>query len=360
MMAGGAGEEGLSAGCRGSDPVLDPASASIPTWALGLTPTPASTPSFSLASESLQPLQDLTGDGGVRKKQLHPGIGQPVPPSASVAVKYSGYLGNWNKLFCSNGSSKYPRLMKLGKDITLWGLEIGLLSMTKGEAALFVLTPEYAYGQRGCPPSIPPSTTVLFKVEVLDFIDSEECDAFFELTYSPFGLHDLFTRNNQHKNTGMFSLAGEIPHGGGLALEQRDRLPLEKVLKVAATEREFGNYFFYKQCFKIAKDRYKRALSILDHSSSSKAEQNQINASKLLLFLNLSLTYLKLERADQALKYGQLALEMDQGNAKALFRCGQACLYMREYSKSRDFLARAQRIQPFNRDINNELKKLAR
>ncbi|XP_032934025.1 inactive peptidyl-prolyl cis-trans isomerase FKBP6 isoform X3 [Catharus ustulatus] len=258
MMAGGAGEEGLGVGCRDPDP------ASAPTWALAMTPipapTPASTPSLSLASESLQTMQDLTGDGGVLKEQLRPGIGQPVPPSASVAVKYSGYLGNWNKLFCSNGSSKYPRLMKLGKDITLWGLEIGLLSMTKGEAALFVLTPEYAYGQRGCPPSIPPNMTVLFKVEVLDFIDSEECDAFFELTY-----------------------------------EQRDRLPLEKVLKVAATEREFGNYFFYKQCFKIAKDRYKRA-----------------------------------------------------------------CLYLREYSKSRDFLARAQCIQPFNRDINNELKKLAR
>ncbi|NWZ41827.1 FKBP6 isomerase, partial [Brachypodius atriceps] len=238
-------------------------------------------------------------------------------------VKYSGYLENWNKLFCSNGNSKYPRLMKLGKDITLWGLEIGLLSMTKGEAALFILTPEYAYGPRGCPPSIPPNTTVLFKVEVLDFIDSEECDAFFELTY-----------------------------------EQQDRLPLEKVLKVAATEREFGNYFFYKQCFKIAKDRYKRALFILGHRSSSKAEQSQINASKLLLFLNLSLTYLKLDCADRALKYGELALEMDQGNVKALFRCGQACLYMREYSKSRDFLARAQCIQPFNRDINNELKKL--
>ncbi|NWV30945.1 FKBP6 isomerase, partial [Grantiella picta] len=239
-------------------------------------------------------------------------------------VKYSGYLGNWNRLFCSNGNSKCPRLMKLGKDITLWGLEIGLLSMTKGEAALFIISPEYAYGQRGCPPSIPPNTTVLFKVEVLDFIDSEECDACFELTY-----------------------------------EQQGRLPLEKVLKVAATEREFGNYFFYKQRFKLAKDRYKRALSILDRSSSSKTEQNQINSSKLLLFLNLSLTYLKLQCPDRALKYGELALEMDQGNAKALFRCGQACLYMRDYSKALDFLVRAQRILPFNRDINSELKKLA-
>ncbi|XP_031985591.1 inactive peptidyl-prolyl cis-trans isomerase FKBP6 isoform X2 [Corvus kubaryi] len=284
-----AGVEDIVAGWW--DPDLDPAS--TPTWALALTPapapiwalTPASTPSLSVASASLQPLQDLTSDGGVRKEQLRPGTGQPVPPSASVAVKYSGYLGNWNNLFCSNESSKYPRLMKLGKDITLWGLEIGLLSMTKGETALFVLRPEYAYGQRGCPPSIPPNTTVLFKVELLDFIDSEECDAFFELTY---------------------------------------------------------------------------ALSILGRSSSSKAEQSQINASKLLLFLNLSLTYLKMERADRALKYGELALEMDQGNAKALFRCGQACLYLREYRKSHDFLTRAQCIQPFNRDINNELKKLAR
>ncbi|NXG09723.1 FKBP6 isomerase, partial [Sakesphorus luctuosus] len=270
-------------------------------------------------------LQDLTGDGGVRKEQLRPGTGQCVPPAASVAVKYSGYLGNWNNLFCSYGHNKYPRLMKLGKDITLWGLELGLLSMARGEVARFAFAPQYAYGPRGCPPCIPPDTTALFEVELLDFIDSDECDAFFELSS-----------------------------------EQQNMFPLEKVLKVAATEREFGNYFFHKRNFRLAKHRYKRALSILGRSSSSEAEQSQINISKVLLLLNLSLTYLKLERPERALKYGQEALEMDQGNAKALFRCGQACLCMKEYSKSRDFLTRAQHIQPFNPDINNELKKLAR
>lgn len=94
-MAGSAGEEGLGAGCR--DP--DPASAPAPTWALAMTPipapTPASTPSLSLASESLQTMQDLTGDGGVLKEQLRPGIGQPVPPSASVAGRaVSGASGD--------------------------------------------------------------------------------------------------------------------------------------------------------------------------------------------------------------------------------------------------------------------------
>ncbi|NXF12283.1 FKBP6 isomerase, partial [Smithornis capensis] len=239
-------------------------------------------------------------------------------------VKFFGYLGDWNNPFCSYGRGKYPRLMKLGKDITLLGLELGLLSMARGEVARFTFTPEYAYGHQGCPPSIPPDTTVLFEVELLDFIDSEECDLFFELSD-----------------------------------EQQKSYPLEKVLKVAATEREFGNHFFQKRNFRVAKHRYKRALTILGRSSSSEAEQSQINTSKVPLLLNLSLTYLRLECPERALKYGMKALELDQGNAKALFRCGQACLCMKEYQKSRDFLIRAQHIQPFNRDINNELKKLA-
>ncbi|KAM6048977.1 inactive peptidyl-prolyl cis-trans isomerase FKBP6 isoform 8-T9 [Theristicus caerulescens] len=127
-------------------------------------------------------LQDLSGDGGVRKEELRPGSGQAVPPGASVAVKYSGYLEHCDEPFCTNCYSKSPGLMKLGKDITLGGLEIGLLTMKKGEVARFVFTPYYAYGQQGCPPLIPPNATVMFEVEVLDFLDSEECDAFFELT----------------------------------------------------------------------------------------------------------------------------------------------------------------------------------
>ncbi|NXS98600.1 FKBP6 isomerase, partial [Jacana jacana] len=266
--------------------------------------------------------QDVSGDGGVRKEELRPGSGKDVPPAASVAVKYSGYLEHCDKPFCT--SSKSPSLMKLGKDITLLGLEIGLLTMKKGEVARFVFTPDYAYGRQGCPPLIPPNATVMFEVEVLDFLDSGESDAFFELT-----------------------------------AEQQNTLPLQKVLEVADTERVFGNYLYRKQHFESAKGRYKRAFSILSRSPSSEEEQGQIDASKLLVLLNLSLTYLKLERPAQALVYGEKALEIDQRNAKALFRCGQACLCMTEYEKARDFLIRAQHVQPFNHDINNELKKLA-
>ncbi|XP_074779348.1 inactive peptidyl-prolyl cis-trans isomerase FKBP6 [Athene noctua] len=269
--------------------------------------------------------QDLRGDGGVRKKELRSGTGEVVPATASVAVWYSGYLEGLDEPFCTNRNRKFPDLMKLGKDITLQGLIAGLLSMKKGEVARFVFMPDYAYGQRGCPPLIPPNATVMFIVELLDFLDTEESDAFFELT-----------------------------------AEQQDTFPLQKVLRVADTEREFGNYFFRGQHFSLAKDRYKNAISILGRNPSSDAEQCQINAAKLLVLLNLSITYLKLECPDKALAYGEKALEIDQRSAKALFRCGQACFCMTEYTKAWDFLTRAQRIQPFNHSINNELKKLAR
>ncbi|XP_066134196.1 inactive peptidyl-prolyl cis-trans isomerase FKBP6 [Saccopteryx bilineata] len=269
-------------------------------------------------------MMDISGDRGVLKNIIREGVGELVTEDASVLVKYSGYLANMDEPFDSNCSRKTLRLMKLGKDITLWGMELGLLTMRRGELARFLFKPAYAYGTLGCPPLIPPNTTVLFEIELLDFLDSAESDKFC-----------------------------------ALSAEQQDEFPLEKVLKVAATEREFGNYLFRQNRFYGAKDRYKRALVLLRQRSAPPEEQHLVEAAKLLVLLNLSLTFLKLEQPARALHYGEQALVIDQKNAKALFRCGQACLFMTEYEKARDFLVRAQKEQPFNHDINNELKKLA-
>ncbi|CAM4651312.1 unnamed protein product [Lepidochelys olivacea] len=271
-----------------------------------------------------QRMRDITGDRGVLKEVIRAGAGEMVPQDASVLVKYSGYLEYMDKPFDTNWYRRNPRLMKLGEEITLQGMEVGLLTMKKGELARFLFTPSYAYGALGCPPLIPPNATVLFEMELLDFLDSAESDKFFVLT-----------------------------------TEQQDTFPLQKVLKVANTEREFGNYLFRQKRFMDARERYKRASLILCRRPSNGDEQCQIDAAKLLVFLNLSFTYLKLERPVRALTYGEKALEIDERNAKALFRCGQACLSLTEYEKARDFLVRAQKEQPFNHDINNELKKLA-
>lgn len=66
--------------------------------------------------------------------------------------------------------------------MTLAGLELGLLTMQKGEFSRFLFQPQYAYGDMGCPPLIPAAAVVLYEVQVLDFLDSGQVDDFIALS----------------------------------------------------------------------------------------------------------------------------------------------------------------------------------
>uniref|UniRef100_UPI00398F0323 inactive peptidyl-prolyl cis-trans isomerase FKBP6 n=1 Tax=Pristiophorus japonicus TaxID=55135 RepID=UPI00398F0323 len=271
-----------------------------------------------------QRMQDVTGDGGVLKEVLRPGSGSVIPSTASVSVHYSAYSEYINKPFDSNVLRDVPRFMKLGQDITLLGMELAIRTMRKGEFSRFLFKPQYAYGQMGCPPRIPANATVMFELEILHFLDTLESDEYFILSQ-----------------------------------EQQAIYPLEKLLKVASTKREFGNYFFQQQQYEDAKDQYKKALSVFAHRHPADEEQQcKMHSSKLLLFLNLSIVSLKLNAPGRALVYGERALQIESKNPKALFRCGQACLLMLEYDKAKDFLVRAQKLEPFNPDVNRALVKL--
>ncbi|XP_069767851.1 inactive peptidyl-prolyl cis-trans isomerase FKBP6 isoform X3 [Narcine bancroftii] len=200
-------------------------------------------------------MQDVTGDGGVLKEVLRPGLGNVIPSTATVSVHYSAYSEYTDKPFDSNVQRNMPRFLK----------------------------------------------------------------------------------------------AEQINY------------PLDKLLKVANTEREFGNHFFHKKQYEDAKDQYKKALSVFAHHQPVDEDEIQkIHSSKLLLFLNLSLMCLKLNAPSRALVYGEKALQIESKHPKALFRCGQACILLLEYDKAKDFLVKAQKLEPFNPDINCALVKLNR
>ncbi|XP_040194267.1 inactive peptidyl-prolyl cis-trans isomerase FKBP6-like isoform X1 [Rana temporaria] len=288
------------------------------------TPRGRDTDGLSVFEKLALNMQDVSGDRGVLKEVIRAGYGDTVPPDSTIIAKYSGYLEHSDKPFDTNWFRRNPRLMKLGEDITLLGMEVGVLTMQKGELSRFLYSPAYAYGALGCPPLIPPSATVLFEVEMMDFLDTAVSDSFFVL--SP---------NHQ----AIF--------------------PLQKVLEIATTERKFGNYLFKRDRFHDAKDRYKRASSSLSRCGKSEEERRQLEAARLPINLNLALTYLRLERPSSSLEWGEKALAIDNKNVKALFRCGQACLELKEYEKARTFLLGAQRLKPFNSEINGELKRLS-
>ena len=47
-----------------------------------------------------------------------------------------------------------------GRDVNvIWGVDIAVATMYKKEISQFLFSPQYAYGEMGCPPRIPPDAT---------------------------------------------------------------------------------------------------------------------------------------------------------------------------------------------------------
>ncbi|XP_050515594.1 FK506-binding protein 59 [Diabrotica virgifera virgifera] len=108
-------------------------------------------------------------DGGVLKEILQEGTGEELPPQGSkVTVHYTGTLTDGTK-FDSSRDRNDPFQFDLGKGNVIKAWDIGVATMKKGERAMLTCAPQYAYGESGSPPTIPPNSTLKFDVEVLSW-----------------------------------------------------------------------------------------------------------------------------------------------------------------------------------------------
>lgn len=111
---------------------------------------------------------DLAGDGGVTKLTLQAGAGPNPPKGSVVTVHYDGTLASTGDKFDSSRDRGKPFKFTLGAGKVIGGWEVGVASMSVGERATLTCTPQYAYGAKGIPPLIPPDSTLVFDVELLE------------------------------------------------------------------------------------------------------------------------------------------------------------------------------------------------
>ena len=52
-------------------------------------------------------------------------------------------------------------------------MEIAVKSMAKRERAEFLISPDYAFGPKGCPPRIPENAKILVDIEMLSYAAGE-------------------------------------------------------------------------------------------------------------------------------------------------------------------------------------------
>ena len=99
-------------------------------------------------------------------EDLKAGSGATVGPKDTVTVNYIGVSCSTGKIFDSSYSRNQPATFPLNNVIKGW--TDGIPNMKVGGQRLLGIPPDQAYGAQGRPPTIGPSETLWFVVEVLD------------------------------------------------------------------------------------------------------------------------------------------------------------------------------------------------
>ncbi|CAM9629936.1 unnamed protein product, partial [Ascophyllum nodosum] len=67
----------------------------------------------------------------------------------------------------SRRNRRRPLEFVVGSGQVVKGVDLGVRTMLHGERARIFVSPSYAYGDKGCPPIIPPGATLVFEVNLL-------------------------------------------------------------------------------------------------------------------------------------------------------------------------------------------------
>ena len=110
---------------------------------------------------------NITEDGGVKKKILNEGSGSLPENGNEVHVNYVGRNSD-NKIF--DQTKDKPFTFKIGDGKVIKGWDLGVKTMKVGEKAEFILSPDYAYGNKKVSDLIPENATLTFEIELLKIV----------------------------------------------------------------------------------------------------------------------------------------------------------------------------------------------
>ena len=95
------------------------------------------------------------------------GTGRQLNAGDTVILHYTGLLTNGTK-FDSSRDSNEPLAFKLGAGQVIKGYDEGVAKLSVGDQAILVIPSNIGYGAKGAGDVIPPNSTLIFVVEIVD------------------------------------------------------------------------------------------------------------------------------------------------------------------------------------------------
>jgi FKBP-type peptidyl-prolyl cis-trans isomerase len=105
--------------------------------------------------------------GGLQYWDIKAGTGKEAKKGDSVKVNYTGWLTNGKKFDSSVGRGPFL-VQPLGNANVIKGWNEGIVGMKVGGKRQLRIPADLAYGQQGYPGVIPPNSSLIFDVELLE------------------------------------------------------------------------------------------------------------------------------------------------------------------------------------------------
>jgi FKBP-type peptidyl-prolyl cis-trans isomerase FkpA len=103
----------------------------------------------------------------IQIEDLQVGTGSEAKSGHSVSVHYTGTLTSGKK-FDSSRDRNEPFDFQLGAGMVIKGWDQGVAGMKVGGRRKLTVPPELGYGPMGYPPVIPPNSTLIFDIELIE------------------------------------------------------------------------------------------------------------------------------------------------------------------------------------------------
>ncbi|MBX3197505.1 MAG: FKBP-type peptidyl-prolyl cis-trans isomerase [Labilithrix sp.] len=103
-------------------------------------------------------------------KDLAVGKGAEAKAGDTIKVHYVGALANGEKFDASKDHGTEPFTFDLGKGRVIKGWDEGVAGMKEGGKRKLTIPPHLGYGARGAGPKIPPNSTLVFEVELVEVV----------------------------------------------------------------------------------------------------------------------------------------------------------------------------------------------
>ena len=126
------------------------------------------------------------------------GTGPQLKAGDTVILHYTGLLTNGTK-FDSSRDSNEPLAFKLGAGQVIKGYDEGVAKLSVGDQAILVIPSNIAYGAKGAGGVIPPNSTLIFVVEIVD-VKTRSLSDVLSKTLSEKGVEAMVTEFRNLKN----------------------------------------------------------------------------------------------------------------------------------------------------------------